>query len=97
MTQQTFDRIMAGLDDALAFARGDTARGKVVGEYCDVDVKALRERLGLSQVEFARQYHLSLRVLQSWEQRDRRPDTTAQTLLHLIGKNPDAVREMLAQ
>lgn len=96
MTKQVFDRIMAGLEDAIAYSQGDTSRAKAIGQYHAVDVKALRERLGLSQAEFASQYRLNLRVLQSWEQNGRRPDSTAQTLLYLIAKNPSFVRDSLA-
>jgi len=39
----------------------------------NVDVRALRERLGLTQEEFARRYRLPLRSVQEWEQGRKRP------------------------
>ena len=41
----------------------------------DVDVKAIRSKLGLSQVEFSRRYAFSPRSLQEWEQGRRRPES----------------------
>ena len=49
-------KIIAGLEDALAHARGDTSRARVsqVSVPRQIDVKALRQRLDMSQEEFAR-------------------------------------------
>ena len=61
-----------------------------------VDVAALRSRLGLSQVAFARAFGLDLGALQAWEQHRRRPDRTARILLAVISREPEAVRRALA-
>jgi putative transcriptional regulator len=55
----------------------------------------LRARLGLSQAEFAKQFALSLRTLQDWEQGRREPEDIARTYLRVIERNPDAVRAAL--
>ena len=50
MARTEFEKIMAGLDDALAYADGDNSRGashQVM--VADVDITHLREKLGLSQ------------------------------------------------
>ena len=57
----------------------------------------IREKLGLSQREFARQFEISLDNIRDWEEGARRPDSTARTYLRVIQQNPDAVREALAQ
>lgn len=62
-----------------------------------VDVRAIRERSGLSQVEFARRFAISPRTLQDWEQRRREPDSASRAYLTVIDRNPDAVRRALAQ
>ncbi len=61
-----------------------------------VDVAALRSRLGLSQVAFARAFGLDLGALQAWEQHRRRPDRTARILLAVISREPEAVMRALA-
>jgi putative transcriptional regulator len=59
------------------------------------DVRALRERLGLSQEAFARRYMLSLRTVQDWEQRRREPSDAARVLLFAISRNHKAVDRAL--
>jgi putative transcriptional regulator len=61
----------------------------------DVDVKAIRSRLGLSQAEFSRRYGVSQRSLQEWEQGRRRPESAVRAYLTVIERNPKAVEEAL--
>jgi putative transcriptional regulator len=61
----------------------------------DVDVKAIRSRLGLSQAEFSRRYAVSRRSLQEWEQGRRRPEAAVRAYLTVIERNPRAVEEAL--
>ena len=58
---------------ALAFATGDPGRGCVVHVPEDIDVKAIRERISLSQAEFAKLFGLSKRTLEHWEHPAARP------------------------
>jgi putative transcriptional regulator len=60
------------------------------------DVRALRERLGLSQEVFAERFQISLRTIQEWEQRRRVPEGPALTLLRVIERDPEAVERALA-
>jgi DNA-binding transcriptional regulator YiaG len=60
-----------------------------------VDVRALRERLGLSQAGFARRYYLSVRTIQQWEQEQREPSEAARVLLFAIANDPDAIEHAL--
>lgn len=55
----------------------------------------IREALGLTQREFARQFEIALGTLRDWEQGARRPDSAAKAYLRVIERNPDAVREAL--
>ena len=61
----------------------------------DVDVKAIRARLGLSQAEFSRRYGVSQRSLQEWEQGRRRPEGAVRAYLTVIQRNPKVVEETL--
>ena len=58
-------------------------------------IREVRERLGLSQSEFAREFGLGLRSLQEWEQARRLPDAAVFTYLRVIDRNPAAVRSAL--
>jgi len=67
--QEAFQAIAEGLEDALAFTRGEKARGHAHRVRArDVDVVATRERLGLSQAEFATAFGVSVSTVRNWEQ-----------------------------
>ena len=58
-------------------------------------VRALRQKLDLTQEEFAARFHLPLGTVRDWEQGAHRPDKAAQVLLTVIAKDPDAVARAL--
>ena len=90
--------ILAGLQDALAYAQGDTTRGQshIVRVPEAVDVKAIRKRLGLTQAAFAQRYGFELSSIRNWEQGRRQPEGPARLLLLVIDKEPEAVHRALA-
>jgi len=59
------------------------------------NVKRLREKLGLTQEEFAATYRIPVGTLRDWEQARKNPDATARAYLTVIAKNPEAVAEWL--
>jgi len=56
-----------------------------------VNVKKLRERLGLTQGAFAAVYGIPLGTLRDWEQRRKHPDAPARSYLQVIEGSPEAV------
>ena len=60
-----------------------------------IDPKNVRERLRLTQQEFANTFHLSLSAIKNWEEGRSLPDQAACILLRVIGHNPQAVKEAL--
>jgi putative transcriptional regulator len=58
-------------------------------------VRALRQKLKLTQEEFAARFHLPLGTVRDWEQGAHRPDKAAQVLLTVIAKDPEAVARAL--
>jgi putative transcriptional regulator len=89
-------RMIAGLTEALAHARGELELPSYTVTVPDqVNVAKLRQRLGLSQNAFARTFGLDVTAIHAWEQGRRRPDRTARILLAVIAKEPDAVRRAL--
>jgi len=55
-----------------------------------------RQRLGMSQAQFAGMLGVSVRTFQDWEQGRREPSGAAKTLLKIAALRPDAVHEALA-
>ena len=86
------------LESATTFEReieGYGAKAMPLGAPETVDVKAIREMLGLSQEAFSRRFGLDLGTVRNWEQQRSRPDTAARVLLRTIEKEPDAVTRAL--
>lgn len=67
------ERIIRSAKQALAFAKGKESHGYVVHVPDEIDVKAIREKIALSQGEFARLFGLSKRTLEHWEHGRRIP------------------------
>jgi putative transcriptional regulator len=59
------------------------------------EIVATRVKCGLSQVQFAKALHISPRTLQQWEQGRRHPSGAAETLLKIVAKHPDVLREVM--
>lgn len=92
--KRAFDKIAAGLEDAIAFAGGDESRARVVKP---VDVKALRQRIGKTQGEFSKDFKLPLGTVRDWEQHRREPETASKVYLSMIEADPEGVRRILAK
>lgn len=87
--------VLAGLEEALAYSRGEHVPGLVV--HKPVDVAAIRHKTGLSQPEFANRFGLSVGALRDWEQGRKAPERTAQILLRVIEREPAAVERALRE
>lgn len=93
--QVTLDLTIPHGRDAIAeFA--DLGIDAKVLERNEVDIRALRQRLALTQAEFAIRFGLELDTVQSWEQGRNPPDPAARVLLKVIEQNPEAVDAALA-
>jgi len=90
------DSILKGARQALDYARG-ARDGFVAHVPEEVDVAAIRRRLGLSQAEFASRFGFKLDALQNWEQGRRRPEGAARAFLRVIEREPEAVQRALAE
>lgn len=93
MTKSAFDKIAAGLEDAIAYAQGDGNRARVAAP---IDVKAIRAATNKSQAQFADAYHLPVGTVRDWEQNRRQPDAPARVLLTLIRADPAAIERMIS-
>ena len=51
----------------------------------------VRQKVGLSQTQFAKLLGVSVRSLQSWEQGCKQPSGAARTLLAIANQNPQAL------
>src|SRR5262249_3830427 len=89
-------RILASARQALAYATGE-ADPQPYGVHvpAHLDVRAIRQKLGLTQHDFAQQFGVNPRTVQDWEQGRRHPSGPARALLVIIDREPEAVARAL--
>jgi putative transcriptional regulator len=94
MDQTLFLDLVQSLKEAKAIARGEmpAARRTCVDAP---DAKAIREQMGLSQGEFAKLMHVSVKTLQNWEQHRRNPTGPAAALLKIVTRAPGVALKAL--
>ena len=91
----TFESISRGLNEAGAHAKGKKIVVKTYKPKA-VDVSALRQRMGMTQEQFAARFGFSVATLRHWERGDRSPQGAALVLLNVIKRAPDAVTAALS-
>lgn len=96
MSSKVARSIRRGLTQALAYskreAREEDYRAHVPAE---IDVRAIRERLGLTQTKFAARFAFSINTLRHWEQGKRQPEGPTRAYLQVIARTPKAVERAL--
>ncbi|MCX6361688.1 MAG: helix-turn-helix domain-containing protein [Armatimonadetes bacterium] len=92
------DDLLAGLQEGLAWARGETdlrvSRLDLPAPppaYTPEQIRAIRGRSGLSQGQFSLYLSISAKTLQSWEQGLRRPSPMSSRFLQVIDQAPDVL------
>ena len=91
----TFSSIKQGLSEAIDHSKGKLKKA-VVHEFGPLDVKKVREQVGMSQNEFASAFGISVSTLRHWERGDRTPQGPALVLLNVVAKEPESVLRALA-
>ena len=95
MKKDKFNQLVKSVKQAGKIRHGSMRPGRLF-EFRPADIKAIRERLGKSQTEFAMMIGISVATLRNWEQGRRSPDGPARALLRIAEKNPDAVKKALS-
>jgi putative transcriptional regulator len=90
-------RIIESVKEAIAIAKGELPADVYKIHVPEkIDVRAIRQHMGLSQSSFANRFGLSVYTLRNWEQGKRQPDPAARAYLKVIEKAPDTVSRVLA-
>ncbi len=90
------DELIASLQEGMDILAGRTAPSRFYPAPVNVDVRAIRAGLGLSQTAFARRFGFSPATVREWEQGRRQPEAAARILLLVIASKPEVVDEVLA-
>jgi putative transcriptional regulator len=97
MSKRAFDKIAAGLSEAIAYVEGTADPSEFRAHVpAHVDVKAIRSKLKLSQAAFAARYGFSVGRIRDWEQNRSPIDMPSRILLLVIDKEPEAIDRALA-
>ncbi|MEW8660148.1 MAG: helix-turn-helix domain-containing protein [Candidatus Thiodiazotropha endolucinida] len=93
---KAFTEISEGLKDAAAHAKGE--KSKVLEHAPEaLNVRAIREKTGMSQQRFCATFGISLGTLRHWEQGLRSPRGAARVLLKVVENNPQAVIKAVSE
>ena len=89
-------RLIKAAEEARTIARGEADPSTYkVHVPAEIDVKAIRKGLKMTQAEFSARYGFPLGTIRDWEQGRGRPDTSARAYLLVISREPQAVERAL--
>lgn len=100
MNENLFDEMMAGLVEAKKYRAGQKTKLRVSRmafppvEMRPAQIRSVRNRLRLSQPEFAEFLCTSIGTVRSWEQGSRSPHSSALRLLAIAKENPALLLRM---
>ena len=92
---KAFTEIASGLKDAVAHAKGAKTQTRLQ-EPEPIDVRAIREKTGMSQQHFCATFGISIGTLRHWEQGLRAPRGPARVLLKVVERDPRAVIDAIS-
>jgi DNA-binding transcriptional regulator YiaG len=89
--------ILDGLHETLNFVKGHPTKGRasLMAGGQEIDIRDIREQLGMTRDEFARAFHFKKKTVQNWEQGIRQPTEHTLAYLRLIAADPKGVYERL--
>ena len=94
MKEDTFAKLVTSIKEAGEIKAGHRPPSRTY-EIPPPEIRMVRDRLDVSQGEFAVMIGVSTRTLQNWEQGRRRPEGPAKALLTIAARNPSAVLDAL--
>jgi len=94
MNKRDFDLLVESIREAGRIRRGEIKASRVT-RFASQNVRGIRQKLGVSQSQFATMIGVSVATLQNWEQGRRNPVGPARALLRVADANPKAVAAAL--
>lgn len=95
MKTEDLDNLISSIREAGKIRRGEKPPSRSF-TFQPADIKAIREKLDMSQSEFALMIGVSVATLRNWEQGRRSPEGPARALLKIAAENPEAVLHALS-
>ncbi|PUA27735.1 MAG: transcriptional regulator [Cellvibrio sp. 79] len=96
MKKEMFSELLESVREMDEIINGNKTASRSF-DYPDPEVKAIRDRLGVSQEKFASLLGVSKRTVENWEQGRRHPTGAARSLLRIVEADPEhALRALSA-
>jgi putative transcriptional regulator len=96
MTASIAESTRRGLAEAVAYAERNADKSLYRAHIpANLDVKAIRSRLKMTQQQFAARFGFNINTLRHWEQGRRRPEGPTRAYLLVIDCEPEAVQKAL--
>lgn len=92
MSKRIADKGIGGFSQTLTVTESSFYAVHIPAE---IDVRAIRGRLGLTQQEFATRFGFSVNTVRHWEQGRRIPEAPTRAYLLVIDREPQAVEKAL--
>ncbi|NOX26899.1 MAG: helix-turn-helix domain-containing protein [Gammaproteobacteria bacterium] len=96
MDNKMFTELLGSVKEMDQIAQGKKKPARAI-HFPEPEIKAIREKTGLSQSNFALLIGVSKRTLENWEQGRRHPTGPAKVLLRLLNDDPKHAIETLHQ
>ena len=94
MDKKMFSELLESVKEMDAIAAGKKEPSRIF-EHPDLEVRAIRQKTGLSQDRFAYLIGVKPATLRNWEQGRRKPTGPARALLRILEADPEgAVRAL---
>ncbi|MET0038004.1 MAG: NadS family protein [Candidatus Thiodiazotropha lotti] len=88
MNKEMFDELLESVQEMDEIVKGKKKASRSF-DYPDPEVKAIREKIGVSQEKFAILLGVSKRTVENWEQGRRQPTGAARSLLRIVEADPE--------
>jgi putative transcriptional regulator len=95
MKKEMFDEFLESVQEMDEIVSGKKNASRVF-DFPDPEVKAIRDRLGVSQEKFAVILGVSKRTVENWEQGRRHPTGAARALLRIVEVDPEYAMRALS-
>ncbi len=94
MKKEMFDELLESVQEMDDIIQGKKTVSRSFN-FPDPEVKAIRDRLGVSQEKFANLLGVSKRTVENWEQGRRHPTGPARSLLRIVEADPAHALQVL--
>ncbi|MCG8018503.1 MAG: helix-turn-helix domain-containing protein [Candidatus Thiodiazotropha sp. 'RUGA'] len=88
MNKEMFEELLESVQEMDEIVKGKKKASRSF-DFPDPEVKAIREKIGVSQEKFAFLLGVSKRTVENWEQGCRHPTGAARSLLRIVEADPE--------